>query len=142
MDIYEYIIKDHRKVSDLFTQFEEASSEERKIQIIELLIKELFVHLEAEEATFYKALENYESSKPSVMHGEKEHAEIEALINTLKTVDSIENLDEKVKKLKKLVDHHVDDEENVIHKEAKKVLSEEEAIALKEQMHDYKNNLL
>ena len=143
MNIYEYIKKDHKKVAHLFKQFGKTESKERKKEIVNFIAQELLVHLESEQATFYKALENYPESRSSALHGGEEHNDIETQLNAILGASTINSAwDKKVLKLKEIVEHHVQEEENIIHKQAKKLLSEEKAMSLKEQMHEYKKTIL
>jgi hemerythrin superfamily protein len=142
-DIYEYLKNDHKKVSELFALFEKTQDPNVKVQIVAMIVKELLLHAETEQATFYKTLEEYELSKDAAEHGEKEHKEIEDQINELtKFKDPTKVWENKVIKLKDLVAHHVKEEEGVIFNNAKKVLSEEQAYELKEKMHYMKGQIL
>jgi hemerythrin superfamily protein len=142
MDIYDYLKADHKKVSDLFALYEKTTAEKIKIDIATMIIDELFIHAETEQATFYKTLEEYAVSEDAALHGEKEHAEIEALMTELATVrKTSKDFDNKMKRLKKLVAHHVKEEEGEIFKKAKKVLSQEQALILKEKMHYLKGEV-
>ena len=143
MDIYEYLKLDHQHVSKLFKQFEKSNSKIRKQQIVKMICQELLVHAHSEQDTFYKVLEQYQTAEDEALHGEKEHREIEEQINkVLKSKDFGSSWIEKVKKLKELVDHHVSEEEGKIFKKAKKVISDHEAMVIKEQMHYLKQELL
>lgn len=142
MDIYEYLKLDHKHVSELFTQFDNAPSTIRKHQIAAMIVRELSVHADSEEATFYHVLEKFELSHDDVKHGEKEHREIKNQINKILDSEVGSSLDKKIEKLKALVEHHVKEEEGTIFKKAKKVISQEEAFEIKEQMHYLKQQLL
>jgi hemerythrin superfamily protein len=136
MDIYDYLKMDHQKVSHLFKQFKNSDSAKRKKEIIAMLLEELLIHLKAEQDIFYPVLEEHASSRQEAFHGREEHNEIENQINRLlndKKTDK--NWEEKVFKLKDLVDHHVKEEEGDIFNEAKKVISDDEACVLKEKVH-------
>ena len=143
MDIYDYLKLDHEYVAQLFKQFDNVDLMDRQQQIVVLLEQELMIHLRSEQETFYKALSNFEATKDSVVHSEKEHQEIEELIHFI--IDKKE-LDaswiKKVHELHRIVAHHVKEEEHVVFNKAKKVLSQDDAEYLKEKMHYFKANLL
>ena len=142
MDIYDYLKMDHSKVSALFKQFNKAPNK-RKGEIANLIADELLAHAKSEEETFYKAIEQHAESKDEVLHGWKEHQEIENLIKTIDNHEvNVQSLTNKIEKLEKLVDHHVKEEERKIFRKAKKVLSSEQTYALKELMHDLKHQWL
>jgi len=142
-DIYEYLKLDHKKVAKLFDLYESAPSQRNKLEIVAMLNKELTMHAISEEETFYKILEQYSKSQKEAFHGEKEHQEIKDRLAKLMTLKQANNtLDNQVQELKKIVEHHVSDEEGKIFKEAKNVLSKEEAFILKEKMHFLKGKIL
>lgn len=143
MDIYDYLKLDHDHVAQLFKQFEHSTLLDRKKQIVALITQELIVHAHSEQETFYQALKKFDLTKEEVLHGQKEHKEIEDQINLI--VNSKEfaaSWVKKVEKLKEIVDHHVKEEEGAIFKHAKKVLSKEDAYIIKEEMHYLKQSLL
>jgi hemerythrin superfamily protein len=142
MDIYDYLKSDHDYVSKLFKQFEKSKLAERRKQIADLIVEELIIHAHSEQETLYKVLQQFDFIKDTVAHSQKEHQEIENQINKIiNSEDTGASLTKKVEKLKELVDHHVREEEHEIFKQAKKVLSEEEAYEIKEQMHYLKQHL-
>ncbi|MBA2649299.1 MAG: hemerythrin domain-containing protein [Legionella sp.] len=142
MDIYEYLEMDHKKVSQLFKQFKKAPSK-RKLDIARFIADELLVHAKSEQETLYKFLEEHSENKGEALHGWKEHEEIEKLIKTFDHQTLPENtLIIQVEKLEKLVRHHVIEEEGVLFRRARKVLSAEQSYAIKELMHDLKHQLL
>lgn len=143
MDIYDYLKLDHDEVSKLFKQFEKADSKIRRQQIVAMICQELVLHAHSEQETFYKILEQFKTAEDEVLHGEGEHKEIEEQIKKVLTTKEFGSAwVEKVKKLKELVEHHVKEEEGKIFKRAKKVLSEYDALVIKEQMHYLKQQLV
>lgn len=142
MDIYEYLKLDHEHVAKLFKQFENAESLTRKKQIIALISQELTVHADAEQATFYMMLENFEDTKNDAIHGEDEHEEIKQNIAVVLFAKKWgPSWHQNVIKLKEIVEHHVKEEEGTLFKKAKKILTEEDAWELKEKMHYLKQHL-
>jgi hemerythrin superfamily protein len=143
MDIYDYLKKDHAKVAHLFSLFEKTDDKAYKLGISDMINRELLLHAPSEQETFYKALEQFDETRDIALHGEKEHKEIENLINEIASIQKVDAAwEKKVLKLKELVDHHVKDEEGEIFNKAKKVLTSAQAYFLKEQMHDYKDKIL
>lgn len=143
MDIYEYLKLDHQKVAKLFDLYETAISKRNKLEIFEMIKKELLVHADSEAETFYRALEANRKSEDEALHGEQEHREIKNKLEEISTLKNPDNgMDKKIIELKKLVEHHVSDEEGRIFNIAKKVLTEEQAYILKEQMHAEKERLI
>lgn len=141
IDIYEYLKMDHQKVDNLFKQFDDSKNEQRKKEIVALITKELMVHAHSEQETFYKVLAQFPESSDSALHGAKEHGDIEAQIQKINQSKGKE-WELAVLTLKELVQHHVKEEEGEVFKKAKKVLSKEQAIELKEKMHYLKGCFL
>lgn len=141
--IYDYLKADHKKVDDLFKQFEKAPTPEAKEDYVNMIIKELLVHASSEEQTFYKELEKHFKSRKDTLHGEEEHMEIKDKIKQILNITTLnKNWENKVLELKKLVKHHVKEEEGKIFRDAKKVLNDEQAYILREKMHDLKEKIL
>ena len=142
MDIYDYLKKDHEAVNALFKLYHHAGDLHYKGEILAMIKDELLFHAKAEQETFYKAIKNNTKDKKFVHHGKEEHEEIEAKLREIKLqVKGEKTLDKKVKELEKLVDHHVNEEENKIFKQAKKIFNSIEACELKEKMHELKVKL-
>lgn len=142
-DIYQYLKLDHKKVAKLFDLYESSTSEKNKFDIIEMLNKELTLHAVSEEEIFYKALAHNHKSKKEALHGEKEHQQIKGILSEIIKISTINNLlDAKIQELKKIVEHHVSEEEGEMFKEAKEVFTTEEAYVLKEKMHFLKGKLI
>ncbi|KTD30172.1 MULTISPECIES: hemerythrin domain-containing protein [Legionella] len=141
MDIYDYLKLDHEHVTHLFELFENSDYSLHRKQIADLLIDELLLHAHAEQETFYKALLRDETFK-LVQHSKKEHREIEEQIKRIQTTKKLDSeWVKKVKKLKEIVDHHVKEEEGSLFRQAKNILSDEDAYRLKELMHYLKMQL-
>jgi hypothetical protein len=143
MDIYDYLKMDHKKVAKLFKLYETAKTDRNKLEIFEMINKELRVHADSEAETFYRALELHKKSEDEALHGEEEHYAIKAKLQEIFNLGNFHpSMDKKMLELKALVEHHVSDEEGKTFKVAKKIFSKEEAIVLKLQMHDLKEKLL
>ncbi|KTC67775.1 DNA nickase [Legionella birminghamensis] len=142
MDIYDYLKMDHEKVNHLFKLFEKTSLLKRQHEIVTLISKELLVHAHSEQETFYKVLAQHPLTSDIASHGKKEHLEIEEQINIIDNAWGSEQWPEAVLKLKEIVEHHVKEEEGEIFRKAKKVISDKDAIIIKEKMHYLKGMFL
>jgi hypothetical protein len=103
---------DHRKVEELFKDFEAAKDEGRKEKLARQICLELSVHAAIEEEIFYPACQgtvDEELLKESYV----EHDAAKLLIAEIEAGDgeSDEFFDEKVKVLQEEIDHHVEEEE-------------------------------
>jgi len=102
---------DHRKVEDLFEQFEKATSASAKQKLCHTICVELKVHTSIEEEIFYPALRG-KIDDDMLDEAYVEHDGAKVLINDLEsaTPDS-DFYDAKVKVLSEEIKHHVKEEE-------------------------------
>jgi hemerythrin superfamily protein len=135
MDIYTYLKKDHRKVSDLMEQVLDTNSPSRRESIFDRIYDELLLHAETEQATFYAALEDEEEVEENIEDAEEEHAEMKDYMKKLSSMSAEEEeWIEIFGEFKHAVEHHVKDEEGRIFDKAKQILSSSEAKELAEDM--------
>ncbi|MEU8137917.1 hemerythrin domain-containing protein [Streptodolium elevatio] len=114
-DVVELILKDHRRMEDLFRQMRsvEADRAAALAEFADLLI----AHGLAEESEVYPALKRYKHiDDEEVEHGEEEHEEGNKALLDLLEVDEVgsEEWDEKLEELVEKVTHHADEEERTI----------------------------
>ena len=82
---------------------------------------------------FYNSLRSIEGTGELVAHSYAEHAEADALLRTLQTMDAMDLEWTKVAvKLKEGIEHHIAEEEGEVFAAAKQVLAPEEAEAMAE----------
>jgi hemerythrin superfamily protein len=142
MNIYSYLKKDHRKVSDLMEQVIASRSPEKRETLFEQIKQELDLHSKTEEATFYATLENIDEAQEKIDHAEEEHDEIKMYLKKLSSMSAkSEKWLEVFGEFKHCVEHHVKEEEGEIFDKARKLLSEEEAVRLAEQMDAMKQEM-
>ena len=142
MDIYNYLKKDHQTVADLFEQILSTKSTNKRKSLFEEVAKELLLHADAENATFYEALRNHSKTSERIQHAEKEHKEVKDYIAKLNRLSiESEKWVEQFGEFKHSVIHHVKEEEKDIFEEAKKVLSKEAAKQLAVDMETIKQGL-
>ena len=102
---------DHRKVEDLFEQFEKARSKDRKEALAHEICTELKVHAMIEEKVFYPACRG-EIEDDLVDEAIVEHDGAKVLINEIEAGGPDEEFyDAKVKVLSEMIEHHVKEEE-------------------------------
>jgi hypothetical protein len=111
MDATRLLTEDHRKVEDLFEQFEKASGDGRKEKIARQICTELKVHTMIEEEIFYPALRG-KIEDDDLDEAYVEHDGAKVLINEIEAGGPDDEFyDAKVKVLKEQVEHHVKEEE-------------------------------
>jgi hemerythrin superfamily protein len=102
---------DHRKVEDLFAQFEAAKGDGKKKQLAQQICLELTVHTKIEEDVFYPACEGG-VEEDLINEAYVEHDGAKVLIAEIEAGGPDEKFyDAKVKVLSEMIEHHVEEEE-------------------------------
>lgn len=103
---------DHRKVEDLFEQFEKARGDGRKEKLARQICMELTIHTELEEKIFYPACEG-KVEEDLLKESFVEHDAAKLLIAEIEAGNgqSDDYFDSKVKVLSEEIEHHVQEEE-------------------------------
>lgn len=144
MDAVKLIKDDHKKVKDLFRQFENARSADRKKKIAEEVFQELEVHAEVEEEIFYPAAKAKadKEGKELVAEAVEEHHVVKVLIGELQAMREVnEQYEAKFTVLIENVEHHIEEEEKEMLPDAKKTLGDDIG-ALGDKMQARKEQLL
>jgi hemerythrin superfamily protein len=111
MDAVALLKADHRKVEEIFAQFEKASGKDRKEKLARQACLELKVHAQIEEEIFYPACEG-KIEEDLLKEAYVEHDSAKVLINEIEAGGPDEEFyDAKVKVLSELIEHHVKEEE-------------------------------
>lgn len=102
---------DHRRVEDLFEQFEKASSSAKKKSLANEICTELKIHTMIEEEIFYPAFKG-KIEDDVLDEAYVEHDGAKVLINDIEASNPDANFyDAKVKVLSEEIKHHVHEEE-------------------------------
>lgn len=110
-DAIELLKADHRKVEDLFEEFENAKTGGQKSRLVKEICNELKIHTQIEEEIFYPAILP-KIDEATVDEGYVEHDGAKILINDLLKSEPTDRFyDEKVKVLSEDIRHHVQEEE-------------------------------
>ena len=105
---------DHRKVEELFEEFDKARRTDRKASLVAQICTELKIHTKIEEEIFYPTLRG-EVDDAILDEGFVEHDGAKVLINDLEGADpKAPFYDAKVKVLSEEIKHHVAEEERWI----------------------------
>ncbi|MEO6015901.1 MAG: hemerythrin domain-containing protein [Polaromonas sp.] len=111
---------DHKKVSELFAQYEKARSTTKKFSLVTDICTELSVHAQLEEEIFYPAVKAALKDHELVPEATVEHATLKDLIAQVEgiTPDG-EMFDAKIKVMSEYVKHHVKEEQTEMFPKAK-----------------------
>ncbi len=108
--------EDHRKVKEIFEQFEKAKTTAQKEKLCREAIKELKVHTSIEEEIFYpafrEALGDDEDDKQLALEAAEEHRVAKTIIEALEKMKATdEDFEAKFTVLAENVRHHIKEEE-------------------------------
>ena len=125
----------------LMEQLTKESNDEKKTEIFHEIRKEIILHSQSEETTFYKLID--ERDAESLNHAKSEHSDIKKLLAALTALPiSTSKWSEKFNELKSAFEHHVQEEEGKIFEMAKTIISEDEAVELADKIKKAKEELL
>lgn len=144
MDIYALIRQDHQRVKELFRNLEsEEATGEAKARLYDSLKRELSMHKEAEEATFYAALSTLPEISDRIEEALEEHVDIDELLQEMDEIESdSETFMAQLAELREEVEHHVGEEENEIFARARELLTDEQAEKIGAEMQAQKERLV
>jgi hemerythrin-like domain-containing protein len=128
---------DHDKVKELLNQLE--STTERGVKTREELFAtikgELTVHETIEEEIFYPALKEHPKAKDLVLEAYEEHHVVDTVMAELEGLDvSDETWGAKATVMKENVEHHIEEEEQEMFKQARQVFDKQELQDLGDRM--------
>lgn len=104
---------DHKRVSDLYEQYEKTRSAAKKKTLVATICQELTVHAQVEEEIFYPAVKAALRDKEMVPEAQVEHATLKELIAQVKDKEPDgEMFDAKIKVMSEYTKHHVKEEQN------------------------------
>lgn len=125
--------EDHKKVKDLFAEFEESKNKKnskKKAEIVNQICHELTLHALAEEKIVYPVAREEIKDTDLMDEADEEHAGAKNLIKQLISMDPEEShYDAKVTVLKEYIEHHVKEEENIMLPELEKANIDGEELA-------------
>jgi hypothetical protein len=137
MDAIAMLKADHDKVKELLTRLD--STTERGVKVREELFAtikgELTVHEIIEEEIFYPALKEHPKAKAIVLEGYEEHHVVDTVMAELEGLDvSDETWGAKATVMKENVEHHIEEEEAEMFKQAREVFDRQELEDLGDRM--------
>jgi len=128
MDAITLLKQDHRAVEQLFEQFEHATDDTKKKELVERIMEELSKHAAVEEQAVYPAArDKAKEMADTVLESLEEHHLVKVTLAELeKMLPSAARYAAKVKVLQENVRHHVEEEENELFPALEKALSTDE----------------
>lgn len=148
MDAIALLKQDHTLVKSLLEQLAESTSRavKKRGELLQQIHINLKAHTTIEEEIFYPAFKEAGKKEEEKMYYEalEEHRAAEDLVlpDLMKTDPATEQFSGRAKVLKELIEHHIEEEEDEMFKDAKKLLSKEELNELGARMETRKAELL
>ena len=130
MDIFDVLTSDHEKVKKILEQMERTSPKaaKRRETLLEHLSENLLPHMYAEEEFFYQILLDESSDKEVAYQALEEHRAAKAVLADLEVAPSDDpRWSARLKVLKELVEHHIEEEETTVFDLARSLMDEERA---------------
>ena len=142
MDAFEMLKNDHAKVSSLFEQIEATTDTTTRQGLFTQVKQELDVHTHIEETILYPALKQPAETREITEEAYEEHQEVKDLLAELAaTPADSEEWSDMIVELKENVEHHVEEEEQDMFKNAREVLDKKQLNELGARMEAEKSRL-
>ncbi|WP_017905239.1 hemerythrin domain-containing protein [Pseudomonas asplenii] len=147
MNAIELLKADHEKVKTLLTRLSESTdrAQKKRTELLQKLELEVTIHTQLEEQILYPAFKEAGSKQDDEMYYEakEEHRTVDSLVlpdlkNTAPTTPEFAG---RVKVLKELLEHHIEEEERDMFPQARKLLGRETLERLGEEMQVLKASL-
>jgi hemerythrin-like domain-containing protein len=145
MDAITLLKDDHQKMKKLLTELESTTEQGVKTreQLFTKVKEELTVHETIEEEIFYPALKGHPKTKEITLEAYEEHGVVDMVMAEIEGLSyDDEKWGAKFKVMKENIEHHIEEEENEMFKQARDVFETQELKALGEQMMARKEQLL
>lgn len=141
MDALKLLKADHDKVKKLLADGESTTErgEKTRTELFATIKGELMVHERIEEEIFYPALKEHPKAKDIVLEGFEEHDVVDKIMAELEDTDvTDETWGAKFKVMKENLEHHIEEEEGEMFKQARSVFDAAELEELGARMESLK----
>jgi len=144
MNAIELLEADHKRVKGILSQLSESTERgiKKRAALLAKLEMEITLHTKLEEEILYPAFKKAGGKEQAVMYHEakEEHRTVDSLVlPDLKTTDpGTVEFTGRVKVVKELLEHHIEEEESEMFPQARELMDKDELEALGEQMALYK----
>ena len=145
MDALSLLKEDHQKVKKMLGELD--STTERGVKTREELFTklkgELQIHEAIEEEIFYPALREHPKTKETVLEAYEEHNVVDMVMSQIEGVAyDDERWGAKMTVMKENLEHHIEEEETEMFKQARQVFEREELDELGSRMESRKHELM
>lgn len=141
MDAISLLKDDHDRVKKMLAEGEGTTerAEKGRSELFARLRADMVIHERIEEEIFYPALKDHPKAKDIVLEGYEEHHVVDEIMGELEaTPVTDEQWGAKFKVMKENIEHHIEEEEGEMFKQARQVFSTDELEALGARMLELK----
>jgi hemerythrin-like domain-containing protein len=145
MNAIDLLKADHDKVKKLLADGDATTerAEKTRTELFATIKRELAVHEEIEEKIFYPALREHPKAKDIVLEAYEEHNVVDTVMSELERTDvTDERWAAKFAVMKENLEHHIEEEEGEMFRQARSVFEPEELTQLGERMAQMKEQLI
>jgi hemerythrin-like domain-containing protein len=143
MDAIALLKDDHDALKKLLAEIKETTdrAEKTRGELFSRIKMELTVHEVIEEEIFYPALKEHPKAKEIVLEGYEEHHVVDEIMGELEGLDPTdEAFGPKAKVMAENIEHHIEEEEGEMFKQARQVFDADELSELGERMAQRKES--
>jgi hypothetical protein len=144
VDALKLLKDDHDKVKKMLNELDGTTerAEKTRTEGLEKLKSELEVHETIEEEILYPALKEYAKTKDIALEGYEEHHVVDLVMSELEGVSVADEIwMAKFTVMKENLEHHIEEEEGEMFKQARQVMDESELDELGDRMAARKADL-
>ncbi|GAA6130940.1 hemerythrin domain-containing protein [Halopseudomonas sabulinigri] len=147
MNAIDLLKKDHTTVKSLLAKLTDTTERAIKTrsELLEKIRTEVSIHTTLEEELFYPAFNKAGAKDEAKMVAEakEEHRAVEELVlpDLFKTDPGSINFSGRMKVLKELLEHHIEEEEEEMFKDAAKLMSKDQLLELGKKMEEKQRQL-
>jgi hemerythrin superfamily protein len=139
MDVIKLLKEDHKKVKKMLDELEETSESAKREELFAHIQHELRLHELVEEEIVYPTFREQSKLKDIVLEGYEEHHVVDLIMDEIAGEPvTDETWAAKVKVMKENVEHHVEEEEDKMFPQARKLFAEKELERLGERVEQRK----
>lgn len=143
-NVVEILLNDHRVIKDLLSKLTDGTDEDERQRVMERLKGVLTIHNATEENLVYPALNKVAGNKTESDNLYHETAEADVLLFELDTLlkeGDDETFDEKAKKFRQAVLHHIQEEEQKALPRLQENVDPEKSEELAESVREFRSSL-
>ncbi len=137
MDALQLLKDDHDKLKKLLNEADATTerAEKTRKELLGTIKDQLTVHEDIEETIFYPALKEHPKAKELVLEGYEEHNVVDTVMGELEATDvTDERWGAKFTVMKENIEHHIEEEEGDMFKQARSVFDDGELKELGDRM--------